>query len=143
MSDFIKKNLPKELSKSLDKKDILTDDKKAKKKIFNIIDDVFITVNDKLTYTDTINSLYSGTTCVSVIYTPKKLICANIGDSRAVLGRYDKNTKKWVAIDLSRDHKPTEKDEAKRILNRGGRIKPFTDEVTGNFGIRWNLGIYR
>ena len=131
VSDFIKKNLPKELSKSLDKKDILTDDKKAKKKIFNIIDDVFITVNDKLTYTDTINSLYSGTTCVSVIYTPKKLICANIGDSRAVLGRYDKNTKKWVAIDLSRDHKPTEKDEAKRILNRGGRIKPFTDEVTG------------
>jgi len=131
VSDFIKKNLPKELSKSLNKKDILTDDKKSKKKIFNIIDDVFITVNDKLTYNDSINSLYSGTTCVSVIYTPKKLICANIGDSRAVLGRYDKNTKKWVSIDLSRDHKPTEKDEAKRILNRGGRIKPFTDEVTG------------
>ena len=131
VSDFIKNNLPKELSKSLNKKDILTDDPKSKKKIFNIIDDVFITINDKLTYNDSINSLYSGTTCVSVIYTPKKLICANIGDSRAVLGRYDKNTKKWVSIDLSRDHKPTEKDEAKRILNRGGRIKPFTDEVTG------------
>jgi len=131
VSDFIQKNLPKELSKSLNKKDILTDDTKAKKKIFNIIDDVFITVNDKLTYNDSINSLYSGTTCVSVIYTPKKLICANIGDSRAVLGRYDQNTKKWLAINLSRDHKPTEKDEAKRILNRGGRIKPFTDEVTG------------
>ena len=131
VSDFIKNNLPKELSKSLNKKDILTDDTKSKKKIFNIIDDVFITINDKLTYNDSINSLYSGTTCVSVIYTPKKLICANIGDSRAVLGRYDKNTKKWVSIDLSRDHKPTEKDEAKRILNRGGRIKPFTDEVTG------------
>ena len=131
VSDFIKNNLPKELSKSLNKKDILTDDTKSKKKIFNIIDDAFITVNDKLTYNDSINSLYSGTTCVSVIYTPKKLICANIGDSRAVLGRYDKNAKKWVSIDLSRDHKPTEKDEAKRILNRGGRIKPFTDEVTG------------
>ena len=131
VSDFIKNNLPKELSKSLTNKDILTDDIKSKKKIFNIIDDVFITVNDKLTYNDSINSLYSGTTCVSVIYTPIKLICANIGDSRAVLGRYDKNTKKWVSINLSRDHKPTEKDEAKRILNRGGRIKPFTDEVTG------------
>ena len=131
VSEFIKNILPKELSKSLNQKDILTEDTKSKKKIFNIIDDVFITINDKLTYNDSINSLYSGTTCVSVIYTPKKLICANIGDSRAVLGRYDKNTKKWVAIDLSRDHKPTEKDEAKRILNRGGRIKPFTDEVTG------------
>lgn len=30
---------------------------------------------------------FSGSTCISVIYTDKKLICANIGDSRAVMGR--------------------------------------------------------
>ena len=32
---------------------------------------------------------------------------------------------------MSRDHKPTEEDEARRILKKGGRIKPFLDEETG------------
>ena len=30
-----------------------------------------------------------------------------------------------------RDHKPTEEDEARRIYKKGGRIKPFIDEETG------------
>ena len=29
----------------------------------------------------------SGSTCVTCIYTPEKIVCANVGDSRAVLGR--------------------------------------------------------
>lgn len=33
------------------------------------------------------NILFSGSTCISVLFTPSKLICANIGDSRAVLAR--------------------------------------------------------
>ena len=44
-------------------------------------------------------------------------IVPNIGDSRAVLGRFDFDTKKYKAIGLSRVHKQTEKDEAKRILD--------------------------
>jgi hypothetical protein len=31
----------------------------------------------------------------------------------------------WVSHDLSRDHKPSEKDEAERIIKRRGRIEPF------------------
>ena len=131
VSGFIKRVLPKELSKSLYQKDILTNDKNDKKKIYNIIGQTFIKVNEQLISNETINSIFSGTTCVSVIYTPIKLICANIGDSRAVLGRYDQNLKKWVSINLSRDHKPTEEDEARRIFKKGGRIKPFVDEETG------------
>ena len=77
---------------------------------------------------ENINSLFSGSTCVSVIFTPERLIVPNIGDSRAVLGRYDKTTGKYKAIELSRDHKPTEKDEAKRIYENNGRIQPFTED---------------
>jgi serine/threonine protein phosphatase PrpC len=66
---------------------------------------------------------------VSVIYTQERLIVPNIGNSRAVLGRFDYDTKKYKAIDLSSDHKPTEKDEAKRIIENDGRIQPFTEEV--------------
>ena len=56
------------------------------------------------------------------------MIVPNIGDSRAVLGRYDKITNTYKAIELSRDHKPTEKDESKRIYDNDGRIQPFTEE---------------
>ena len=132
VSGFIKRTLPKDLSNALVNKEILTSDKNKKKKIYNIIGSTFIKVNEKLISNESINSIFSGTTCVSLIYTPIKLICANIGDSRAVLGRYDKKNKKWISINLSRDHKPTEEDEAKRILKKGGRIKPFIDEETGN-----------
>jgi len=31
---------------------------------------------------------YSGSTCVTVFYTPQKLMCANVGDSRAIVGRF-------------------------------------------------------
>ena len=137
VSDFLRNNLPKELSKSLNHKDLETKDIKLKKNIFNAIESTFIKINNMLTDDESINTYFSGTTCVSVIYAPKKLICANVGDSRAVLGRYDKHNKKWVPIELSRDHKPTEPDEAKRILNRGGRIRPFINEQTGEeFGIQ-------
>ena len=131
VSGFIKRTLPKDLSNALMNKEILTADKNKKKTIYNIIGSTFIRVNEKLISNESINSIFSGTTCVSLIYTPIKLICANIGDSRAVVGRYDKRLKKWISINLSRDHKPTEEDEAKRILKKGGRIKPFIDEETG------------
>ena len=131
VSGFIKRVLPKDLSIALMNKEILTTDKNKKKKIYNIIGSTFIRVNEKLISNESINSIFSGTTCVSLIYTPIKLICANIGDSRAVVGRYEKRIKKWISINISRDHKPTEEDEAKRILKKGGRIKPFIDEETG------------
>ena len=131
VSGFIKKTLPKELSASLYNKNIATNDDNLKKQLYNIITDTFIKVNEKLISNETINSVFSGTTCVSVIFTPTKLICANIGDSRAVLGQYNNKIKKWTAVNLSRDHKPTEEDEARRIYKKGGRIKPFIDEITG------------
>jgi serine/threonine protein phosphatase PrpC len=112
------------MSENLKGKNILTDTKN----VHQIISDIFVMVNNLLVDNESINSLFSGSTCVSVIYTPERLIVPNIGDSRAVLGRYDSNTKTYKAIDLSRDHKPTEKDEAKRIIDNDGRIQPFTEE---------------
>ena len=44
------------------------------------------------------------------------------------MGRYDKMTGKYKAKDLSRDYKPTEKDEVQRIYENDGRIQPFTED---------------
>ena len=126
VSEFIKEVLPYYMSENLKNRDILSDSNKEL--IHQIITDTFIIVNNMLVSNEEINSLFSGSTCVSIIYTPQRLIVPNIGDSRAVLGRFDKNTGKYKAIELSRDHKPTEKDEAKRIYENNGRIQPFTED---------------
>lgn len=63
---------------------------------------------------------FSGSTMVSVIVISNLLICANIGDSRAVIG---KKEEVWVAEDLSRDHKLELEDEASRIKSYKGRVQ--------------------
>ena len=129
VSDFIKEILPFDMSENLKFYNILTDNEKEKEKIYNAIKETFINANEKLVNNEEINSWFSGSTCVSVIYTPEKLIIPNIGDSRAVLGRLiNKETNEYKAIELSRDHKPTEKDEERRILENDGRIQPFIED---------------
>jgi len=124
VSNFIKTILPIDMSENLKHRNILTETEKT----HEIIKETFIIANDKLVENQEIDSIFSGTTCVSVIFTPIKLICPNIGDSRAVLARYDINKKKYISIDLSRDHKPTESDEKKRIIENDGRIQPFLED---------------
>ena len=124
ISSFLKENLPIDLNHALrsGKKDILNDD------ISDIITKIFIQENNKLISNEMINSVLSGSTCVSAIYTPIKLITANVGDSRIILGKYYQNLNKWLSIDLTRDHKPSLPEEEKRILEKGGRIEPMKDE---------------
>lgn len=109
------------MSHHLRKKDILKD-----KEVHDVIIQTFLEANYKLVTNEDINSTFSGSTCVSVIYTPEKLIVPNIGDSRAVMARFENN--KWKGVDLSRDHKPSEEDEKIRVLENDGRIEPFIDE---------------
>ncbi|KAE9596158.1 putative protein-serine/threonine phosphatase [Lupinus albus] len=57
-----------------------------------------------------------GSTAVTAVLTPQKIIIANCGDSRAVLCR------NGVAIPLSSDHKPDRPDELVRVEAAGGRV---------------------
>jgi serine/threonine protein phosphatase PrpC len=50
------------------------------------------------------------------------IVCANSGDSRAILCSVRDNN--WYFTQLSRDHKPEEQDEAARIKKCNGRIEP-------------------
>merc|ERR1712113_401326 len=58
----------------------------------------------------------SGSTAVVACIVGSRILCANIGDSRAVLCREGR------AVQLSRDHKPDLKDEEERIKKAGGRV---------------------
>jgi serine/threonine protein phosphatase PrpC len=57
---------------------------------------------------------FSGTTCVMMYIWNDLFVCANAGDSRAIICLKNKY-KKWECTPLSRDHKPSEKDEAFRV----------------------------
>ena len=74
----------------------------------------------------------SGSTCSSIILTPYRLISINLGDSRCVLGKYNN---KWSYVNLTRDHKPKEESEKKRILEKGGKISKEKDEFGNKTGI--------
>jgi len=91
----------------------------------------FITTNNTLINNSKIDCSLSGSTCTTLIINLDKIICANLGDSRAVLARYEKGI--YSAVDLSKDHKPSDPNEMKRILIKGGRIKPFFDEELKKF----------
>jgi len=94
---------------------------------------------------------FSGSTVVTVFISGKTLVCANVGDSRAILGSL-KSTQEaemikptqgefqiesiackadndlyWVATTLSIDHKPDRKDEFEWILVSNGRVDPFRE----------------
>lgn len=70
----------------------------------------------------TFDTKLSGSTGVIVLRHESRIVCANVGDSRAVL--YSSHSDKTVPIKLSTDHLPTIPEEKKRILQAGGKIYP-------------------
>ncbi|BGP43534.1 Protein phosphatase 2C 2 [Rhodotorula kratochvilovae] len=75
----------------------------------------------------------SGCTAVSAIITPERnIICANAGDSRAVMSVGGE------AKPLSFDHKPTNQGETSRIVAAGGFVE--FGRVNGNLALSRALG---
>lgn len=98
----------------------------------------FLTTNDEL---DMLNFdvQFSGSTLCSCIFIGNKLISANAGDSRAIVVRNSPNPAKpgvtSIQVEqLTRDHKPDEADEFKRIIDAKGRIEAFKDANGGPMG---------
>ena len=73
----------------------------------------------------------AGSTAIVIILNPKWIVCANAGDSRAVLAR-----KEMIA--LSNDHKPNNENEKKRILLAGGQVR--WGRVDGDLSVSRGFG---
>jgi serine/threonine protein phosphatase PrpC len=74
----------------------------------------------------------SGSTCIVVLVTPSHIICANAGDSRAILRRDGK------PLPLSFDHKPNNAPELERIHTAKGFVK--SKRVDGDLAVSRGLG---
>ena len=107
-----------------------------KKSDFQNIIDIFLETDNELINQKYFDISLSGTTCVLVIQLGDHLICANIGDSRAII-IYDEKNKSKI-FELSHDSKPNVPEERKRIYLMGGRVDQVTDEngeKTGPFRV--------
>ena len=63
------------------------------------------------------NTDVSGCTASTCMITPTHFVCANAGDSRTVLGVSGR------VVPLSSDHKPSDDEECRRIINAGGSVQ--------------------
>ena len=102
---------------------------KLKSHDYELIRKFYKNVNEEL-YNTKFDVHFSGTTCILVFKVGKKLICSNVGDSRAILineksNMFDKNDilkNNYEFIQLSRDHKPNKTEERERIEKLGGEV---------------------
>ena len=108
---------------------------RLKKNDYEILKRVYRHAERDLEKTGDIDANFSGTTCVMVFQIGEKIICANVGDSRAIMVKGDK------AIPLSIDQKPDDPEESKRIKENGGEISQYEEdgEKSGPFRV-WQKG---
>ena len=139
VSQFISKYIQVEfqthhlIEKIRDSEQIYT---KLSEKDFKIIKEIFINADQALRDED-IDSKNSGTTCVLVIHIGEHIICANVGDSRAVLVFDEKNDShlNYLRVfPLSIDNKPENPGEKERILRMGGAVEKIINKIGKGVG---------
>ena len=104
---------------------------------YEIIANIFLDADVQI-QKEKFNVKRSGTTCIIVIQLEEHIICANTGDSRAIVvfdQNYDDNLIDSKIYPLSYDCKPELPNEAKRIIELGGVVeKAFDDEEDAETG---------
>jgi serine/threonine protein phosphatase PrpC len=130
VSNFVKVSLPVHIEKLYGKKD--EDSSQGADPYFQLkqaLKASFLMVNTELE-NHVPNCQFSGTTCSIVVTRGPQIVSANTGDSRAIIVDKAGNCKQ-----LSRDHKPDSADEKRRILEKGGRVKPLVNHQMGGIEV--------
>ena len=128
ISFYLKENLPKNLMDGFFQKNIQNLQEIDIIELSQIIDYIYRKTNNEMNEDERIDSSFSGSTSVSYIFTPERLFCINVGDSRCIIGKFNKNINEWTPMNLSRDHKPSDPNEKLRIIQSGGRVESLMDE---------------
>ena len=95
------------------------DQYQTKKKIITMFSSLSLSIENSNNF----DIFCSGSTAVVVHISKEKIICANCGDSRAILINTNNSGNGTTILKLSRDHKPNLSDEKKRIIASGGRVE--------------------
>lgn len=142
VSEFVSELIPSKIIEHPEIKQLSDPEliyKKLKENNYKIIHQAFKETDNMLKNVE-FNTQDSGTTCCLILHTGKHIICANTGDSRAVVG-YDisnnsnpKNLDYLSGNPLSIDYKPELPEETNRILMAGGVVEQLKDEYGEGVG---------
>lgn len=112
--------------------DMTEDDVLARSKL--AFEEALMTIDEEMSKLPEIESGHdqSGSTSVMTLITPSHIVCANTGDSRAVLARSK------AAVALSHDHKPFNAGEKERIEAAGSHVQ--FNRVNGDLAVSRALG---
>ena len=124
ISFYFKKIKPKEKSSIIYPENILDlIYKKLKKNDYQKIKDFYKEVDELLSSIEVhFDSNFSGSTCIIIFQIGNNIISSNVGDSRALLIKENKEI-----IELSHDQKPDNENEKKRIEEMGGIVSQCND----------------
>ncbi|XP_067851665.1 integrin-linked kinase-associated serine/threonine phosphatase 2C [Heptranchias perlo] len=64
-----------------------------------------------------------GSTAACILLVDNDLYVANLGDSRAILCRFNEKSKKLTSLPLVKEHNPTQYEERMRIQKAGGTVR--------------------
>ncbi|XP_068653374.1 probable protein phosphatase 2C 27 [Aristolochia californica] len=103
-ADFVRDNLPK----------VIVEDADFPLELEKVVTRSFISTDAKTCSLQ--STLSSGTTALTAMIFGRSLLVANAGDCRAILSR------RGVAIEMSKDHRPSYAKEERRIKSLGGYI---------------------
>ena len=147
ISNYLKDNLIDKISRHPQIESLYTLEdiyNELKKDNYEIIKDIFNEIDHQILNTENdIDAKLSGSTCNIIIELGDHLLCANIGDSRALLIYEDKdktivNDKDTIntyeIFPLSKDCKPYLPQEKERILKNGGIVRRFKDSSNNEYG---------
>ncbi|KAM6127223.1 integrin-linked kinase-associated serine/threonine phosphatase 2C isoform 2-T2 [Phoenicopterus ruber ruber] len=120
-SKFAAQNLHQNLIKKFPKGEVVSVEKTVKRCLldtFKHTDEDFLkqASSQKPAWKD-------GSTATCVLAVDNILYIANLGDSRAILCRYNEESQKHAALSLSKEHNPTQYEERMRIQKAGGNVR--------------------
>jgi len=114
------------------------------------LEDAYLETQRQIERHHQFDATHSGTTAIAAYRHRNRLVVANVGDSRAVLGYHpdamDQSPKRGaagrsascegglVALELSSDQRPDREDERRRILAEGGAVHQSAVAVRQSFG---------
>ena len=133
VSQFASKFIPfqimnhREIKKLTDPEDIY---QKLKYNEYEIINQIFLETDNQLERVN-FDATESGCTCVLVIHIGSHIICANTGDSRAILvldSMGQNNINDFYEVPLSYDYKPEMPEEKQRIELCGGVVEQLKNK---------------
>ncbi|KAJ3248289.1 hypothetical protein HDU78_001295 [Chytriomyces hyalinus] len=130
VSAFVKRTFPRILRES---KALLTG---SSKEAATALKSAFATVNELIKENQAIDAYMSGTTATLLILfeEDRRVLVANLGDSRIIMGRREGD--ETVPVQITTDHTCANAEEVDRVVKAGGRVDQMQTDEGGDGPLR-------